>query len=336
MIEVMEAPRPPRPTYPQNWTAYNLAQTEEKVRVEKLLRELCAGVKQPAQAMGRPRLPLADVVFSMVMKVYVGFSARRATSDVRSCKDRGLIDADPHYNSVLRGFADKALTPVLLALVMESALPLKAVERQFAADSTGFGTTTYRRWFDEKYGRERKVGQWVKCHVMVGTLTHVVTAVEVTHSDVNDCPVLPDLAIVTAERFQMDEVSADKGYLSRDNATAIDDLGSILYVPMKVNSTHRGSPVWRRLYHLFHYKADEFAKHYHRRSNVETVFSMVKRKFGASVRSKTTVAQTNEVLAKILCHNLAVLVQSCFELDVEATFWAEEPAASEVKADARV
>ena len=39
---------------------------------------------------------------------------------------------------------------------------------------------------------------------------------------------------------------------------------------------------------------------YHKRSNVETVFSMIKAKFGERLRSKTTVAQTNEVLMQSL------------------------------------
>ena len=52
----------------------------------------------------------------------------------------------------------------------------------------------------------------------------------------------------------------------------------------------------------------DFLERYHKRSNVETTFSMIKRKFGDSLRSKSDVAMTNEVLAKVLCHNLAVLI----------------------------
>jgi len=64
--------------------------------------------------------------------------------------------------------------------------------------------------------------------------------------------------------------------------------------------------------------------HYHRRSNVETTFSMIKRKFGERLRSKTHTAQVNEVLCKVLCHNLCVLVQSMYELDVEPNFGVGE------------
>ena len=53
--------------------------------------------------------------------------------------------------------------------------------------------------------------------------------------------------------------------------------------------------LWHRLFHLFQFKREEFLAHYHKRSNVETVFSMVKAKFGNSVRSKTDTAQKKQL-----------------------------------------
>jgi hypothetical protein len=39
---------------------------------------------------------------------------------------------------------------------------------------------------------------------------------------------------------------------------------------------------------------------------------MVKAKFGDSVRSKTDTAMRNEVLAKILCHNICCLISAMY------------------------
>ena len=64
-------------------------------------------------------------------------------------------------------------------------------------------------------------------------------------------------------------------------------------------------------------------RHYHRRSNVEATFSMIKRKFGERLRSKTEAAQINEVLCKVLCHNICCLISSIYELGVEPMFWAD-------------
>jgi hypothetical protein len=47
-------------------------------------------------------------------------------------------------------------------------------------------------------------------------------------------------------------------------------------------------------------------------------------KFGEMLRSRTTVAQTNEVLCKILCHNICCLIQSMCELDITPEFWESE------------
>jgi hypothetical protein len=54
---------------------------------------------------------------------------------------------------------------------------------------------------------------------------------------------------------------------------------------------------------------------------VETTFSMIKAKFGTRIRSKTPVAQVNELLCKVLCHNLCCLVQAIYELGIEPEFW---------------
>ena len=64
----------------------------------------------------------------------------------------------------------------------------------------------------------------------------------------------------------------------------------------------------------------EFLQHYHKRSNVETTFHMIKAKFGQRLRSRTLTAQINEALCKVLCHNLCVVIQSVHELGIETNF----------------
>lgn len=77
------------------------------------------------------------------------------------------------------------------------------------------------------------------------------------------------------------------------------------------------------LYHYFRFKRDEFLQHYHKRSNVESTLSMMKRKFGDSLRSKTDVAMVNETLCKVLCHNLVVLIHEMYELGIDPCFGIE-------------
>ena len=66
--------------------------------------------------------------------------------------------------------------------------------------------------------------------------------------------------------------------------------------------------------------AGRFLELHHRRSNVDTVFAMVKAKFGDTLYGRTEGAQTTEVLAKLVAHNLCALIQSFYELGVEPSF----------------
>ena len=289
-----------------NWTAYNAAQSEEKRRFVELLADLCAGVPQPEQATGRPRLPLADMIFAAVYKVYVGFSARRFTTDLRDAYTSGLIDSTPHFNSVNRYMAKRQLTEPLKELVAVSSLPLKAVETDFVVDASGFSTNRYVRWVDKRWGKNRETDyrDWFKAHLICGVRTKVVTGVDISGWTMHDGYFLPPLVERTAENFQVQEVAADKAYLSKKNMRAVDALGGTPYIPFKARNVEpKDDSIWAKMYYLFMYQREEFMEHYHKRSSVESAFSMLKAKFGSSVRSKSEWGQVNEVLCKVLAHN---------------------------------
>ena len=68
------------------------------------------------------------------------------------------------------------------------------------------------------------------------------------------------------------------------------------------------------------HKREPFMERYQKRSNIESAYSMIKGKFGSTLRSKSDTGQVNEALAKILCHNICVLVQAMHELGMEPSF----------------
>ncbi|MGC9986663.1 MAG: transposase [Polyangia bacterium] len=310
-----------RKTYSQDWPNYNAAQCEEKQVVQQLLHGLCAGIETPLHdGRGRKPIPLSDMAYAMTMKVYTLMSGRRATTDIKSCFEDGHMTHAPHYNSVLLHFDQPEMTPILTRMIEQSAAPLASIETSFAADSTGFGTSVYRRWYDAKYGHEMCEHTWIKAHAMVGVTTNIVTAVKVTDSNGADSPELPGLVTSTGRHFTLKEVSADKAYLGHENLAAIETAGAVPYVPFKSNSKGEGSVAWRKMWAVFMFKQEEFFAAYHKRSNVESAFSAIKRKFGQSVRAKRYTAQVNEVLCKILCHNLSCLVHAMHELGIEPFF----------------
>ncbi len=314
-----------RKTYKQNWPAYNKAQVNEKDTFQVLLRDLCNGIiEHPiAGKRGRPRINLADAIFSAVFKVYSTVSGRRFMSDLRDAHGKGHINRLPSYGSLFNVLEAEGTFDVLKALVVESAKPLNVLECRFACDSSGFSGCRFDRWYDQKYGEIRSKRAWVKVHAMCGVLTNVVTAIEIHDQDANDSPQLKPLLRTTVEGFEVKELSADMAYSSHSNLNTIVGTGAMPLIPFKCNATPASGGVWAKMYHYFHLHREEFEARYHLRSNVESTFSMIKAKFGDSVRSKTDTAMRNESLAKVLCHNICCLIQSIHEFDIEATFWAE-------------
>jgi transposase len=163
-----------------------------------------------------------------------------------------------------------------------------------------------------------------------GVKTNIVTSVEVSGAHANDTTFLkPLLETTTSNGFQVKELSADKGYDSFSNRCFTLIKGGMAYIPFREGEKNKPNPsgkgeLWKQFYHFYKFKEAEFKQHYHKRSNIETVFSMVKAKFGERLRSKTLVAQTNEVLCKVLCHNLCCVVQSMYELGIEPNFYIKK------------
>lgn len=328
---VTETLKVTRKTYTQDWRSYNAAQTHEKSELQALLYELCQNLPEPEQRRGRPRLSLADIIFSSCFKVYSTVSGRRFATDLREAKARGYLSRLPHYNSVFRYLESEALTPYLYQLISASAMPLQSVETDFAVDSSGFSTGQFMRWFDVKYGEKEDRRMWLKLHLMTGTKTNIVTSVQVSDGYSNDYHHFKPLVNQTAEiGFKMAEVSADKAYLGAENLLTTLRHGAIPYIPFKTNSVPHAnnygakSQLWTRMYHFYSLHRAEFLQHYHKRSNVETTFHMIKAKFGQRLRSKSLTAQINEALCKVLCHNLCVVIQSVHELGIEPAFLLSE------------
>jgi transposase len=252
--------------------------------------------------------------------VFTTVSGRRCISDLNDAQAKGYLRSVPHFNSIFNIFDAPETAAILTDLVAKTAEPLKSLETTFAIDSSGFSGCKFDRWYDEKWGQPRSMRSWVKVHAVIGVKTNVITAVEVTDKSSGDSPQLQSLLNATAQRFKIEDFTADMAYLSEDNLNAIVAIGANPLIPFKSNSVATRPGIWNRMFHYFNFKREEFLKRYHQRSNIESTFSMLKRKFGDSVRSKTELAMKNEVLAKAVCHNLCCVIQSMEEFGIDPLF----------------
>ena len=274
----------------QDWSAYNAAQINEGDHFATLLRDLCDTIPQPPQGRGRPRLPLSDMVFAVGQKVYSTLSTRRAMSGIKDAGADGLLEKTPSCTSIFRYLENPDLAPILKGLIEQSALPLKSVEQDFAVDSSGFSTSVFDRWFSHRWHKQIKEARWIKAHIICGVKTNIITSAEVNDTMGHDSPQFAPLVQTTADNFTISEVSADKAYLSKRNLRVVEQAGGTAYIPFKSNSKaiahHKRDGLWERTFHYFNLHRGEFLEHYHKRSNVETAFHMIKAKFGGAVRTK--------------------------------------------------
>ena len=307
-------------TYKQDWPNYNKAQTNENRHFQAFLADLCESLPAPAPKRGQQPLLPSDSAFCAIFKVYSTMSARRFMGDLTDAKDSGYVTKVPHFNSVLNFFDTESATAVLQEFVERSAAPLVAVETDFAVDSTGFAGARYARWFDEKYGKPKSKVEWIKLHAMVGVKTNVITSCKITGAEGADSPQLPELVQKSAEQFDVQEVSADKAYAALVNFDAVNECGAQFYPQFKKNATGGMGGAYQKAFQLMCLNREDYLKHYHKRSNVESTFSALKRKFGESLRSKTNLAMTNELLAKVVCYNITCVIHEMYALGIDPEF----------------
>ena len=241
-----------RETYGQDWAAYDKATTNQKALFMELLSDLTNMIEPPSYSFGRPSLPINDMIFASAMKVYSTFSLRRFMGDIETASSKNYVSITPCYSSIGHFMQRENLTPILEELVTITSLPFSSIETDFAVDSSGFGTSEFQRWFSFKYGKEMKTKKWVKCHIMTGIKTNIITSVRITSEVDNDSPQLESLVKDTSYNFNISEVSADKAYLSKRNLEAIESYGAVPYIPFKSNSKASGKgALWYKMYHYF-------------------------------------------------------------------------------------
>ncbi len=310
--------------YDRSWKAYNAAQCEEKTMFAPLLADLCRSVPQPDQKRGRPRVPLSDIVFASTYRIYDRISSRRFTSAMTDLAERGYLSHVPHFNSLTNYLREPGLEPILSDLIANASLPLTAIETDFAMDATGFTTSQFDGWYDHRH-RDRSEAKrvWMKLHIATGVRSNIVTAAQVTPANHADSTQFEALLRTTAKGFTIGQVSADKGYLSRANVDAVARLNATPFIPFKSNNVvprPGDDSAWARMWHECALHKADWLANYHKRSNVETTFSVIKRKFGGTLLSKSEQGQINEVLCKVLAHNLCVLNAAMHELGIEPNF----------------
>lgn len=279
-----------------------------------LLRELLLTVDEPPRRTNHKRLPLRDMLFVLVTKVFF----RLSSADV--CLFLELLHPDlwvgpiPHRNSVTNYMQMEWLKPILEGLVgasSKSLIPLSGV--LFAVDSTPILAPGYYMSKDRETGKLFKRRNWLRLHMICDDLTGVVTAARADSMHVAEQRYFEVLLGETMESgFQVEAIGADKNYCTKANVRWARERGVLTYITVKKNakrSRKNSDPAWDENYERAKSSDQKVRLKFHKRNRIESVNSRVKWRYDEEVLVKMPAAQYNEALCKVICHNLLVLVQ---------------------------
>jgi hypothetical protein len=176
---------------------------------------------------------------------------------------------------------------------------LKVQEMTVAADSTGFRNDTASAYYQSRCGR--RVRAWHKGGFVVGTESQLIVGMKVGRGPSSDAKWLASLR-AKARRYVVRQGRSSRGWFLADAGFDGREVEWTDVVP----PIRRGGAL-RSLCRVWRGELVARARAsglYGQRWKVETVISVIKRKFGDGVRSRRACLARREVVAKGLVYNL--------------------------------
>jgi hypothetical protein len=239
----------------------------------------------------------------VIFKEYLGVKYRQLcdilelTGDIKEILGCTRI---PHYSTLCK-FSHR-ISSKLVSRVLQTVTSLfyRSPGRisTIAIDSTGFPTSYFSYYYSVRAQKERK--GFLKISIAVDTQKQTILALKITKNRQHDTQHVRSL-LRRASRLKMANFYVlDKGYDSETIHRQIrDEIHAISYIPIRNWNASYVSGVFRQE------MAKAFDKTiYGRRNLVETVFSVVKRKFGGYVRGIGFRNQVKEIKLKCIAYSV--------------------------------
>lgn len=331
-------------TTKRDWFEYNEAKTRRFQTFLWLLLLVLDTVPLPSlyKGKGRKPPPTRDIIICLTFKIYYIISYRDLIGELRKYKKELGLQKIPHFNTLRRYMVDPRITVLLGILLVFLLQPIAALETVFASDATGFGTDRKSEYFtvilksqakkkdakNKKLLQKKKKKDFVKLHITIGTISQMIICAVSTIGKKREPTQFKTMVKMVSSIFKIKEWLGDAGYLSREACNLVSKQHGIPFFWPKSNSTakSKGSYAWSDMITMFKKNLEVFKKHYHQRSKVESVFSVIKNYFGSTVFSRRIEGQLNELLFKVLAYNLCRLGEVAYymKIDIDSSFLYHE------------
>lgn len=302
--------------------ARNEAHVNEMRDGPHLHSHLCRTITGPPwTGFGPHPLPYSDRLYSIVLTEYYTHSIRRSEPHYEAAYEKGHISRAPVFNSVIDYYNVAETTSHLQKLISLSSAPLAEFETAILLDGTHLAMEEKLPYFDTHTANKANGHRYLMAQLAGGSNSHIITAAEVDiwldkyFRPRHDNHFTELLLRTAANGFVINEVWGDKGYHSKKNTRLINSIGADYMViersGKKVVPPTGNSPLCG---------CEECFK----RNQIESINSMIKQIMGDKVFNKNYISLENEVLGRVVAHNLRVLQQAIIAMDLEVDFYEIE------------
>ena len=303
--------------YPRDESLYNTIQETEFLNFFDFIRFLALKISK-----GKMRNVLVSL---LIWHKFPNLSTRRARSLLLLFRKMNLINIKvPCFKTLSNYRENNSLEDILDKLIEESSKPLSVIEHDFATDATGIKTKLFSSWYSLRCKKEIMKRDHLTIHITTGVKSNVVTALNVETKSGRDNEIFREHVDKTAENFDAHEFSGDGRYWCKENCKKVCEVGAKPYFKVWKNwsGKSRGCMPWKLMNLESKNNPEEYGKHYHKRSNVESTNHSKKALFGNKVYSRLPSARINEEMLRWINHNLCVLNRAKYEWKINPKFMA--------------